>query len=144
MSSSRRQRRWEICLFADSLYRPDLKVYFEKLTKPKIPTDTYPEYVSIDGAKKVYGTPSQLGNYVFESAIDFQTSYSIIYPQDTIWYNVGDGINVNSVGTFNILLDALDASCKLSMPWFATVWYSIYSRLYLRRWRQQEVRSSLP
>lgn len=45
-----------------------------------------------------------------ESALDFQSAYSIIYPQKLRLYQVGDGINVDSVGTFNIWLDALDAS----------------------------------
>lgn len=45
-----------------------------------------------------------------ESALDFQAAYSIIYPQKLRLYQVGDGINVDSVGTFNVWLDALDAS----------------------------------
>jgi len=40
----------------------------------------------------------------------YRTAYSIIYPQEVRLYQVGDGVNVDSVGTFNIFLDALDAS----------------------------------
>lgn len=48
--------------------------------------------------------------YGIESALDFQSAYSIIYPQKLRLYQVGDGVNMDSVGTFNIWLDALDAS----------------------------------
>lgn len=41
---------------------------------------------------------------------DFQTSYSIIYPQGIRLYQNGDGVNIDSVGTFNIFQDALDES----------------------------------
>lgn len=44
---------------------------------------------------------------VIESALDFQTSYSIIWPQGARLYQNGDSVNVDSVGTFNIFLDAL-------------------------------------
>lgn len=47
---------------------------------------------------------------VIESALDFQTAYSMIYPQKIIQYQNGDSVNVDSVGTFNIFLDALDES----------------------------------
>lgn len=47
---------------------------------------------------------------VVESALDFQSAYSIIWPQHTRHYQNGDSVNVDSTGTFNIFLDALDAS----------------------------------
>ncbi|KAF2633063.1 subtilisin-like protein [Macroventuria anomochaeta] len=98
-----------IAEWADYLYLPDLKTFFENFTNPKIPSDVVPEFISIDGGK-----PSNLSlaqeEKVVESALDFQTAYSIIWPQQTRLYQNGDSVNVDSVGTFNIFLDALDAS----------------------------------
>lgn len=95
-----------IAEWADYLYLPDLKTFFENFTSPKIPSDTVPEFISIDGGK-----PSNLSvaeaEEVVESALDFQTSYSIIWPQQVRLYQNGDLVNVDSVGTFNIFLDAL-------------------------------------
>lgn len=95
-----------IAEWADYLYLPDLKIFFENFTNPKIPSDVVPEFISIDGGK-----PSNLSvakaDEVVESALDFQTAYSIIWPQTTRLYQNGDSINVDSVGTFNIFLDAL-------------------------------------
>lgn len=97
-----------IAEWADYLYQPDLDVYFANYTAdPKIPQGTRPEFVSVDGGK--VGTYDRVtsGNNV-ESALDFMAAYSIIWPQNTRLYQVGDGVNVDSVGTFNIFLDALD------------------------------------
>jgi len=95
-----------IAEWADYLYLPDLKNFFEQWSSPKIPSDVTPEFISIDGGK-----PSNLtvanAEEVVESALDFQTAYSIIYPQNTRLYQNGDSVNVDSVGTFNIFLDAL-------------------------------------
>jgi tripeptidyl-peptidase-1 len=91
--------------WADYLYLPDLPIFFENFTKPQIPSDTRPEFISIDGGKTANRSTS--GG---ESALDFDTAYSIVYPQGLRLYQVGDGVNVDSVGTFNIFLDALDAS----------------------------------
>jgi tripeptidyl-peptidase-1 len=79
-----------IAEWADYLYLPDLKTFFENFTSPKIPSDVVPEFISIDGGK-----PSNL------------SAYSIIWPQQTRLYQSGDSVNVDSVGTFNIFLDAL-------------------------------------
>ncbi|GME49730.1 Peptidase S8/S53 subtilisin/kexin/sedolisin [Neofusicoccum parvum] len=98
-----------IAEWADYLYDPDLIPFFQNWTSPKIPIDTLPEFISIDGGKMSNITQAQAGN-VIESALDFQTAYSIIWPQKLRLYQVGDGVNVDSVGTFNIFLDALDAS----------------------------------
>lgn len=95
--------------FADYLYLPDLAQFFENLTSPPIPSDTVPDFISIDGGKTSNLTVA-LAQEVIESALDFQTAYSIIWPQQTRLYQVGDSVNVDSVGTFNIFLDALDAS----------------------------------
>jgi tripeptidyl-peptidase-1 len=95
--------------WADYLYYPDLQPFFENFTSPKIPSDTLPEFVSIDGGKPSNLTQAQEGN-VIESALDFDAAYSIIWPQNIRQYQIGDGVNIDSVGTFNIFLDALDSS----------------------------------
>ncbi|KAB2570965.1 Aorsin [Lasiodiplodia theobromae] len=98
-----------IAEWADYLYDPDLVPFFQNWTSPQIPSNTLPEFISIDGGKASNATQAEAGN-VIESALDFQTAYSIIWPQKLRLYQVGDGVNVDSVGTFNIFLDALDAS----------------------------------
>lgn len=98
-----------IAEWADYLYLPDLKIFFENFTDPQIPSTVEPEFISIDGGKKGDYSRVQSGNNE-ESALDFMAAYSIIYPQNTRLYQVGDGVNVDSVGTFNIFLDALDKS----------------------------------
>ncbi|KAK5115872.1 hypothetical protein LTR85_009466 [Meristemomyces frigidus] len=98
-----------IAEWADYLYLPDLKIFFENFTSPKIPSDVTPEFISIDGGKPSNLTVAK-AEEVVESALDFQTSYSIIYPQGIRLYQNGDSVNVDSVGTFNIFLDALDGS----------------------------------
>lgn len=95
-----------IAEWADYLYLPDLKTFFENFTSPRIPSDVVPEFVSIDGGKPSNLTVAKAGD-VIESALDFQTAYSIIWPQQTRLYQNGDSVNVDSVGTFNIFLDAL-------------------------------------
>ncbi|CAE7195937.1 hypothetical protein P3342_009989 [Pyrenophora teres f. teres] len=98
-----------IAEWADYLYLPDLRTFFEKWSSPKIPSDVTPEFISIDGGKPSNLTVAKASEVV-ESALDFQTAYSIIYPQNTRLYQNGDSVNVDSVGTFNIFLDALDGS----------------------------------
>lgn len=98
-----------IAEWADYLYLPDLAQFFANYTSPPIPLDTVPDFISIDGGKTSNLTVA-LAEEVVESALDFQTAYSIIWPQQTRLYQVGDSVNVDSVGTFNIFLDALDAS----------------------------------
>ncbi|KAH8810891.1 peptidase S8/S53 domain-containing protein [Xylogone sp. PMI_703] len=95
--------------WADYLYEPDLPTYFKNFTSPEIPADTRPDFISIDGGLTANLTTVSQESGV-ESALDVQSAYSIIYPQKVRLYQVGDGINVDSVGTFNIFLDALDAS----------------------------------
>jgi tripeptidyl-peptidase-1 len=95
--------------WADFLYLPDLPIFYKNFTKPQIPADVTPDFIPIDGGQTANLSTVAAFSGV-ESALDFQTSYSIIYPQKIRLYQVGDGINVDSVGTFNIFLDALDAS----------------------------------
>lgn len=96
--------------WADFLYLPDLPIFFKNFTTPEIPLDTVPEFISIDGGQTANFTYNNETGAGVESALDFDTAYSIIYPQKLRLYQVGDGVNVDSVGTFNIFLDALDAS----------------------------------
>ena len=63
------------------------------------------------GWNPVFGGRNWNAGEVIESALDFQTAYSIIWPQQTRLYQSGDSVNVDSVGTFNIFLDAL-VSCR--------------------------------
>ncbi|KAF4555101.1 Pro-kumamolisin activation domain-containing protein 1 [Elsinoe fawcettii] len=95
--------------WADYLYEPDLPIFYKNFTSPEIPADTVPEFISIDGGLTANRTTVSQGSGV-ESALDFQSIYSIVYPQKVRLYQTGDGVNVDSVGTFNIFLDALDAS----------------------------------
>ncbi|KAI1748924.1 peptidase S8/S53 domain-containing protein [Xylaria castorea] len=98
-----------IAEWADYLYEPDLPLYFKNFTNPQIPADTKPEFIAIDGGLTANLTTIAQGSGV-EAALDVQAAYSIVHPQQVRYYQVGDGINVDSVGTFNIFLDALDAS----------------------------------
>lgn len=95
--------------WSDYLYLPDLPRFFANFTSPQIPLDTTPDFISIDGGKPSNLTLAEAGDVV-ESALDFMTAYSIVYPQKIRLYQMGDSVNVDSVGTFNIFLDALDAS----------------------------------
>ena len=97
---------------ADYLYLPDLKTFFENFTNPKIPSDVVPEFIAIDGGKASNLSLAKQEKVV-ESALDFQTAYSIIWPQQTRLYQNGDSVNVDSVGTFNIFLDALVSLLRL-------------------------------
>lgn len=108
-NSSAADNQMGIGEWADYLYEEDLPTYFKNFTSPEIPADTRPEFIAIDGGLTANLTTVSQGSGV-ESALDFQVAYSIIYPQKLRLYQVGDGINVDSVGTFNIFLDALDAS----------------------------------
>lgn len=109
-----------IAEWADYLYYPDLQTFFANFTSPKIPNGTLPEFISIDGGKMSNLTVAE-EEEVIESALDFQTAYSIIWPQQTRQYQNGDSINVDSVGTFNIFLDALDGKFPVhSVCWSET------------------------
>lgn len=96
--------------WADFLYLPDLPLFFKNWTTQPIPANVTPEFISIDGGQTANFTYDNTTGAGVESALDFQTSYAIVYPQKLRLYQVGDGVNVDSVGTFNIFLDALDES----------------------------------
>jgi tripeptidyl-peptidase I len=108
-STSAQGNQMGIGEWADYLYEPDLPIYFKNFSSPEIPADTRPEFISIDGGLRANRTTVSQESGV-ESALDFQAAYSIVHPQQLRLYQVGDGINVDSVGTFNIFLDALDES----------------------------------
>jgi tripeptidyl-peptidase-1 len=88
--------------WADFLYLPDLPLFFKNFTTQPIPADTVPDFISIDGGQTANFTYDDENESGVESAVDFQTAYSIIHPQKLRLYQVGDGVNIDSVGTFNI------------------------------------------
>lgn len=96
--------------WADFLYEPDLDIFFKNFTTPEIPAGTRPEFISIDGGQHANYTYNNDTGTGIESALDFDTVYSIVYPQEVRLYQVCDGVNCDSVGTFDIFLDALDES----------------------------------
>lgn len=96
--------------WADFLYLPDLDIFYKNYTTPEIPAGTRPQFLSIDGGQTANATYNNRTFSGLESCLDFDTMYSIVYPQKIRLYQMGDGVNVDSVGTFNIFLDALDES----------------------------------
>ena len=94
-----------IAAFHNFLYESDLPIFFRNFTSPQIPADTLPEFVSIDGGLRANELP-----HIFESALDVQTAYSIIYPQGVRFYQVGDEHAGLYYRTFDVFLDALDES----------------------------------
>ncbi|KAI1516918.1 activation domain containing protein [Pyrenophora tritici-repentis] len=99
--------RLGIAEWSDYLYLPDLQVFLQRWTSPKITSEVVVDFISIDGGKHSNLTVAK-ASQVIESALDFQTAYSIIHSQSTRLCQIGDSVNVDSVGTFNIFLDALD------------------------------------
>jgi len=89
------------------LWLPDLKDFFRNYTSPQIPPDVEPEYISIDGGKRGNRSEIEAGKGR-ESALDVQTAYSIIYPQQVRLYQIDDTPVANAAGGgFKALLDAL-------------------------------------
>ena len=87
-----------------------LDVFFANYTTPQIPAGTRPDFISIDGGQHANFTYNNETGSGIESALDFETMYSVVYPQEIRLYQVCDGVNCDSVGTFNVFLDALDES----------------------------------
>lgn len=89
----------------ESLSAADLKQFHQRFTDPKIPSDIFPDVVNIGGedANDTRAPPSG-GS---ESALDVQTAYSIIWPQQVRLYQVGESASMDSTGSFNVFLDAL-------------------------------------
>ena len=63
-----------IAEWADYLHLPDLKIFFENYTNPAIPSNTQPEFISIDGGVKNGSTV--LGNGL-ESGLDIMVRMSL-------------------------------------------------------------------
>jgi tripeptidyl-peptidase-1 len=132
-----------IAEWADYLYLPDLKTFFQNFTSPKIPSDVVPEFISIDGGKPSNLTVAKASE-VIESALDFQTAYSIIWPQQTRLYQSGDSVNVDSVGTFNIFLDALVSRLDIAAPFSTSANFSGWFILHIPGRRPAIRGSSIP
>lgn len=93
-----------IAEWTDTLSSADLSLFFKTFTS--IPTDTLPSIVTIDGGEHARAWDNDTTKTHIESAVDFQVSYPIIYPQKSILYQVGD--DVQDVD-FDDLLLAWDA-----------------------------------
>lgn len=95
-------------------YAAEDLVEFFAVFAPNIPATTRPQLDGIDGG-------SAPGVYAGgESDLDFQISYPIIYPQNSILYQTDDlpyalGLQSTGGGIFNTFLDAIDGSyCSYS------------------------------
>ncbi|KAG9384605.1 aorsin precursor [Pyrenophora tritici-repentis] len=89
--------RLGIAEWSDYLYLPDLQVFLQRWTSPKITSEVVVDFISIDGGKHSNLTVAK-ASQVIESALDFQTAYSIIHSQSTRLCQIGDSVNVDSVG----------------------------------------------
>lgn len=92
----------------------DLHEFFLTLA-PQIPQSVLPEYRLIDGAYGNSKSPATAGP---ESDLDFQISYPIIYPQNSVLFQTDDTpteTNYTYEGFLNNFLDAIDGSyCSYS------------------------------
>ena len=97
----------------DVYSQTDLNDFFASLA-PNIPQGTHPILDAIDGAK----APNPVTSAGAESDLDFQISYPIIYPQNSILYQTDDPVyeaNYVYQGFLNNFLDAIDGSyCSYS------------------------------
>lgn len=87
----------------------DLNEFFASLA-PNIPQGTHPTLDSVDGGTATVTNLSDAGS---ESDLDFQVSYPIIYPQNSILFQSDDDVyeaNYTYEGLFNNFLDAIDGS----------------------------------
>jgi tripeptidyl-peptidase-1 len=83
---------------ADDAYaQEDLDAFWANIY-PAIPQGTGPKLDSIDGGV----APVAQVNAGLESSLDFQVAYPLLWPQETILYQVG------LTATFNSFFDALD------------------------------------
>ncbi|KAF4551800.1 Pro-kumamolisin activation domain-containing protein 2 [Elsinoe fawcettii] len=97
----------------DVFAQEDLDAFFT-LYFPKLPNGTTPELRLIDGAVAPV-PPAQAG---LESALDFQISYPIITPQNSVLFQTDDPVVENNYtfnGFLNNFFDAIDGSyCTFS------------------------------
>ena len=92
----------------DMYSQTDLNDFFAILAT-NIPQGTHPTLDGIDGAT----APATVANAGPESDLDFQISYPIIYPQNSILFQTDDDVyeaNYTYVGFLNNFLDAIDGS----------------------------------
>ncbi|KAH8703187.1 putative protease S8 tripeptidyl peptidase I [Talaromyces proteolyticus] len=100
----------------DYFAKSDLDLYWKHIN-PEIPQGTYPTPHLIDGAN--YSVPANSSLNGGESNIDIEMTISLIYPQETVLYQVDDQLyepaEVATTNLFNTFLDALDGSyCNYS------------------------------
>ena len=87
----------------------DLDLFFKNVY-PKIPQGTFPTIHEIDGANNI-NKPSRGGE---EALLDFEVSYPIIYPQESVLFLTDDAYSQSYAhykpGFLNTFLDAIDGS----------------------------------
>ena len=97
----------------DKYSQTDLNEFFAVLAQ-NIPIGTHPVLESIDGAT----APVAVNSAGVESDLDFQISYPVIYPQNSILFQTDDDVYETSYtyeGFLNNFLDAIDGSyCRYS------------------------------
>ncbi|KAK5115323.1 hypothetical protein LTR62_001523 [Meristemomyces frigidus] len=97
----------------DVYSQADLDDFFTKLA-PYIPNGTHPTLDAIDGAV----APVPQNDSGAESGLDFQISYPIIWPQQSVLFQTDDPVyeaNYTYQGFLNNFLDAIDGSyCSYS------------------------------
>ncbi|KAJ5522710.1 hypothetical protein N7513_013283 [Penicillium frequentans] len=92
----------------DVYAQEDLDLFFATLASD-IPSGTHPTLKAVDGAK----APTSLLNAGAESDLDFQISYPLIWPQNSILFQSDDMVYENNytfTGFLNTFLDAIDGS----------------------------------
>lgn len=90
----------------DVYSQTDLNLFFATFAM-NIPQGTHPTLDSVDGAV----APNPVTSAGPESDLDFQISYPIIYPQNSILFQTDDPVyeaNYTYEGFFNNFLDAID------------------------------------
>ncbi|KAJ5133090.1 hypothetical protein N7448_001881 [Penicillium atrosanguineum] len=92
----------------DVYAQEDLNLFFTTLASD-IPTGTHPTLKAVDGAK----APAPLQSAGAESDLDFQISYPIIWPQNSVLFQTDDMVYEEDYtfrGFLNTFLDAIDGS----------------------------------
>ncbi|OGM51265.1 aorsin [Aspergillus bombycis] len=108
----------ELGIFEDlgDIYsQDDLDLFFSTLAH-KIPSGTHPILNAIDGAQ----APADTTNAGTESDLDFEISYPLIWPQNSVLFQTDDPVYQNNYtynGFLNNFLDAIDGSyCSETSP----------------------------
>ncbi|KAI2789280.1 Tripeptidyl-peptidase sed1 [Penicillium oxalicum] len=92
----------------DVYAQEDLDLFFKNFA-PEIPIGTHPKLEGVDGGV----APTTPANAGAESDLDFQISYPIIWPQNSILFQTDDMVyesNYTYLGFLNTFLDAIDGS----------------------------------